>query len=136
MGFGAPHHSPYNAPMSLTVTAIDHIQITCAPEQEAATVAFYLETMGLSEIEKPNELKARGGAWFQLGTQQLHIGVDKSHGDTTKAHICFLVADLDAAQSALAAAGVEITPEPIDATGLKRFFVRDPAGNRVEIGAR
>ncbi len=122
--------------MSLNVTAIDHVQVTCAPAQEAATIAFYRDVLGLPEIAKPDELKARGGAWFQIGTQQLHVGVDASHSETTKAHVCFLVPDFGAAQSALEAAGVEITPEPIDAAGLIRFFARDPADNRVEIGAR
>ena len=54
----------------------------------------------------------------------------------SKRHICFLVEDLTAAEKAVADAGFEIEPQPIDAFGLRRFFTRDPAGNRVELGAR
>ena len=127
--------------MTLSITAIDHIQITCQPSGEAATLAFYRNILGLQEIEKPDELKARGGAWFQLGAQQVHIGVDKedpvgSQVKPSKRHICFLVDDLTTAQLELEHAGIEITREPVDAFGLERFFVRDPAGNRVEIGCR
>lgn len=32
--------------------------------------------------------------------------------------------------------GVEIIPEPIQPDGLRRFFLCDPAGNRIEIGQR
>jgi len=132
-----PQIRVYKYPMSLTITAIDHIQITCQPQDEATTLAFYRDILGLPEIEKPEELKSRGGAWFQLGTQQIHIGVDKPcEVSPSKRHICFLVDDLGKAEAYLAAAGFEILPEPVDAFGLRRFFVRDPAGNRVEIGER
>ncbi len=127
----------YRWGMTLSITAIDHTQITCQPADEPATVAFYRNILGLAEVDKPEELKSRGGAWFQLGTQQVHIGVDtECEVSPSKRHVCFLVEDLAAAQAVLEDAGIETTPEPIDAFGLERFFIRDPAGNRVEIGAR
>jgi len=127
--------------MSFTVHAIDHIQVTCAPSQEAACIAFYRDVLTLPEIEKPEELKSRGGAWFQVGALQLHLGVDPEPSDgqktpKSKRHVCFLVDDLEAAEASLRSAGFEIEPEPIDAFGLRRFFTRDPAGTRVEIGSR
>ncbi len=123
--------------MTLKITAIDHIQITCPPSREAACVAFYGDVLGLAEIEKPEKLKPRGGAWFQLGGQQVHLGIDpEGQASPSKRHVCLLVDDLAAAQALIEAAGFEITPEPIDAFGLRRFFVRDPANNRVEIGTR
>jgi catechol 2,3-dioxygenase-like lactoylglutathione lyase family enzyme len=45
------------------------------------------------------------------------------------------VADLTAAKSAALAFGLAIEEESV-AGGLARFFIRDPAGNRVEIGQR
>jgi catechol 2,3-dioxygenase-like lactoylglutathione lyase family enzyme len=98
-------------------------------------VKFYREVIGLPEIEKPDELKARGGAWFQVGPLQMHVGIDPDLSPASKRHICFLVRDLSAAKAAIQAHGVTIDSEGV-AEGLKRFFIRDPAGNRIEIGQR
>jgi len=123
--------------MSFRVHAIDHVQVTCPPSKEAECVAFYRDVLALPEIEKPEDLKKNGGAWFQVGTLQLDIGVDPEQvTPKSKRHVCFLVDDLEAAEAQFRNAGFEIEPQPIDAFGLRRFFVRDPAGTRVEIGAR
>jgi Glyoxalase/Bleomycin resistance protein/Dioxygenase superfamily len=45
------------------------------------------------------------------------------------------VRDLAAAKAAIQSHGVAIDSEGV-AEGLKRFFIRDPAGNRIEIGQR
>ncbi len=97
---------------------------------------FYRDVLALPEIEKPEDLKKNGGAWFQVGALQLHLGVDpEQETPKSKRHVCFLVDNLEAAEESLRDAGYEIEPQPIDAFGLRRFFVRDPAGTRVEIGA-
>jgi catechol 2,3-dioxygenase-like lactoylglutathione lyase family enzyme len=91
--------------------------------------------LGLKEIPKPEELRARGGAWFEVGALQFHIGVDPDPWPKSKRHVCFLVADLAKARAAVAAHGVSVEEEGF-AEGLSRFFIRDPAGNRLEIGQR
>jgi hypothetical protein len=45
------------------------------------------------------------------------------------------VRDLAEAKASIEARGVPIEGEGV-AEGLKRFFIRDPAGNRLEIGQR
>lgn len=123
--------------MTINPTAIDHVQITVPPEIEGQALRFYRDVLGLAQIDKPAALMSRGGCWFQLGSVQLHIAVEPgAQGGTSKRHICLLVRDLDAARAALEAAGVAIKDEPVTADGLQRFFVRDPAGNRIEIGVR
>lgn len=120
-----------------TITRIDHVQLTVPPEQENAAKRFYGEILGLAEIEKPEELKPRGGAWYQLDKAQLHLAIDPgASGVGSRRHICLAVDNLDAARSALKRQGIEVIDEPIQADGLARFFIRDPAGNRVEIGQR
>ena len=121
--------------MSAAIFAIDHVQITVPKEREAESIAFYRDVLGLKQIEKPEALRARGGAWFQVGPTQMHIGLDNSSSPGGKRHICFLVFDLDRAKSHVSARGIKIE-EDGTAEGLVRFFVRDPAGNRVEIGQR
>jgi len=119
----------------LDIKGIDHVQIAVPGAVEPECLAFYREVMGLTEIAKPEELKRRGGAWFQLPNLQMHVGVDRENSANSKRHICFLVADLAAARAVVQANGVAIEEES-DTEGLQRFFIRDPAGNRIEIGQR
>jgi catechol 2,3-dioxygenase-like lactoylglutathione lyase family enzyme len=116
------------------VTAFDHVNVTVRPADEEATKHFYGTTMGLIEVPKPESLRSRGGAWYQLGPVQLHVsreeGVDNQFA---KRHFCLLVADLEAAERQLRNAGVEILPDEQPVPGNPRFYVRDPGGNRIEI---
>jgi catechol 2,3-dioxygenase-like lactoylglutathione lyase family enzyme len=121
--------------LALEITRIDHVQIAVPKALERACLAFYRNVLALPEVEKPEALRARGGAWFQVGEIQLHVGLDPDESPKSKRHICFLVSDLAAAKSAIQAQGIPIEDEG-RAEGLTRFFVRDPAGNRIEIGQR
>jgi len=121
--------------MAVEITRIDHVQLTVPKALEAQALDFYRRVLELNEIEKPDELKARGGAWFQVGATQFHIGVDPDPWPKSKRHVCFLVGDLAKARASVVAKNVSIEEEG-EAEGLKRFFVRDPAGNRIEIGQR
>lgn len=121
--------------MSLGIQGIDHVQIAVPKALEEACLAFYREALGLTEIEKPEHLKSRGGAWFQVGPVQMHVGIDLEPSPKSKRHVCFLVSDLGAARAAALARGLTLEDEG-KAEGLIRFFVRDPAGNRIEIGER
>jgi len=120
----------------MQLAAIDHVQITVSPEDSELVTQFYEHVVGLRRIPKPND---RPGAWFELGALQLHVGVEpvqRAENLQSKRHVCFLAADLAAAEAAFRAAGVEILPDDAPAPGWKRFYVRDPGGNRVEIGQR
>lgn len=121
--------------MGLGISGIDHVQVAVPRALEAECLAFYRDVLGLEEIVKPEELRARGGAWFQTGNLQMHIGVDPEPSPRSKRHVCFLVADLGAARALVVAKGITIEEEGF-AEGLKRLFIRDPAGNRIEIGQR
>jgi catechol 2,3-dioxygenase-like lactoylglutathione lyase family enzyme len=121
--------------MSLGITVIDHVQIAVPKALEAQSLAFYRDVLGLAEIPKPEELRARGGAWFQTGNLQMHVGVDPDTSPKSKRHVCFLVSDLTAARAKVVSKGIAIEEESL-AEGLSRFFIRDPAGNRIEIGQR
>jgi catechol 2,3-dioxygenase-like lactoylglutathione lyase family enzyme len=122
--------------LSLGIIGVDHIQIAVPKALEEQCLAFYRTVLALPEIEKPEKLKARGGAWFQISpTTQMHIGVDPEASPKSKRHICFLVGDLAAARAIALSHGLPLEDEGT-AEGLIRFFVRDPAGNRIEIGQR
>jgi catechol 2,3-dioxygenase-like lactoylglutathione lyase family enzyme len=121
--------------MAFGIQGIDHVQIAVPEALEGQCLAFYRELLGLAEIEKPEHLKSRGGAWFQVGAVQMHVGIDPETSPKSKRHVCFRVADLARARAQALAAGATLEDEG-KAEGLIRFFLRDPAGNRVEIGER
>ena len=120
--------------MSIGAIAIDHVQIAVPRAREQECVAFYRTLLGALEIPKPAALRARGGAWFQLGNIQFHIGVDAEPSPPSRRHICFLVENLADARAWTEASGIAIQND--SAEGFQRFFIHDPAGNRIEIGQR
>jgi catechol 2,3-dioxygenase-like lactoylglutathione lyase family enzyme len=119
--------------MPLGITEIHHVQIAVPRATEAECLAFYRQVFGLQEIPKPVELRSRGGAWFKIGTMQMHIGLDAGPSPKSKRHICFLVEDLAVTKAQVLASGIAIEEESV-AEGLSRIFIRDPAGNRIELG--
>jgi catechol 2,3-dioxygenase-like lactoylglutathione lyase family enzyme len=124
-------HFYYTSIVVFRVLALDHVQLAAPPGCEAAARKFYAALLGMAEMEKPAELRARGGCWFQCGAQQLHIGVQEDFRPAKKAHAAFNVADLEALRDSLQAAGIPIVD---DATipGVTRFYAEDPFGNRLE----
>jgi len=113
---------------------IQHVQISIAPGQEAATRAFYLDLLGLTEFEDP--FHAKGGFWARAGDQEVHIRVEKDiDRSKTNAHTAFLVDDLAAAETVLVAKNFPIHPQP-KIVGFNRFHTVDPSGNRIEVMQR
>ena len=121
--------------MTFRITALDHVNIAVPRAKEAEVLRFYREVLALLEIPKPPELRARGGAWFEVGNAQLHISLEDVETPLSRRHVCLLVENLDAARQVMARHKMPIE-EGGTAEGLSRFFVRDPAGNRLEIGQR
>jgi catechol 2,3-dioxygenase-like lactoylglutathione lyase family enzyme len=113
------------------VTGIDHIQIAAPERCEAAAREFYGSLLGFQELEKPEPLRSRGGCWFQCGSQQVHIGVEKDFRPAKKAHPAFAVSDFNDVRQALLAHGVKVIDDPT-IPGTRRFFAEDPWGNRLE----
>ena len=56
------------------ITGIDHVQVAAPPGCEPAARSFYGGLLELAEVDKPEVLAARGGCWFAVGGQQLHVG--------------------------------------------------------------
>lgn len=111
---------------------LDHVQLAAPPGCEGPARRFFGDTLGLEEIEKPEPLRARGGVWFRCGAQQLHIGVEREFSPARKAHPAFQVADYDALLERLGEAGIETSADE-SIPGLRRSFVADPFGNRIEL---
>jgi catechol 2,3-dioxygenase-like lactoylglutathione lyase family enzyme len=117
--------------MSTFVIDIDHVQIAAPKACEAEARRFFGELLGLIEIQKPEPLRERGGCWFKVGSRQLHIGVEDPFQSAAKAHPAFAIRDVEKVFALLEAAGVMCTWDEA-LGGVRRFFARDPWGNRLE----
>jgi catechol 2,3-dioxygenase-like lactoylglutathione lyase family enzyme len=115
----------------MSVLGIDHVQVAAPEGCEAEARAFYGGVLGLEELPKPAELRARGGCWFRAGGQELHVGVERPFAAARKAHPGFVVSDLGELADGLRRAGVEVTPDD-SIPGAQRFHAADPFGNRLE----
>jgi catechol 2,3-dioxygenase-like lactoylglutathione lyase family enzyme len=117
--------------MKFQIAHIDHIQFAAPEGCEVAARDFYGALLGMREVVKPESLRARGGCWFECGSQQLHIGVEKDFRPAKKAHPAFAVTNLDELRNALLARGVKVADDT-SIHGIRRFHAEDPWGNRLE----
>ncbi len=113
------------------ITGFDHLQLAMPAGGEAEARAFYGDLLGLAEIEKPPQLASRGGCWFALGTQMLHLGIDTPFSPALKAHPAFTVSDLEALRTRLKASSIATTDD-FALSHVRRFYAADPFGNRLE----
>ena len=114
------------------IQRIHHVQITIPIANEDQARAYYCDLLGLAEIEKPDGLKANGGLWLQVGTQEVHLGIQNDiERNIMRTHIAYQVENLAALRQKLEAAGY-VTKDNTPIPGYDRFETRDPFGNRVE----
>lgn len=122
---------------------LHHVQVSCPPGGEDAARHFWAEGLGMTEVDKPVALQARGGAWFRaydaaggVGAE-VHVGVEEPFTPARKAHPALVldsVPELDAATRRLAGLGFEVDlAEQHTFDGHERAHVRDAHGNRVEL---
>jgi catechol 2,3-dioxygenase-like lactoylglutathione lyase family enzyme len=109
------------------VVGLDHVQVAAPPGCDPDARRFYGELLGLAEIEKPEELRARGGVWFRCGGQELHVGVEPSFVPARKAHPALAVTGIDDLLDGLARAGAAVMRDG------ERVYTADPWGNRLEL---
>ncbi|MGN6242328.1 MAG: VOC family protein [Motilibacteraceae bacterium] len=114
------------------IAALHHVQLACPAGSEDDLRAFYVGTLGMTEVPKPAELAKRGGCWFRSGGAELHLGVEQEFRPARKAHPGLLVHDLDALASSVQAAGVEVVWDE-NLPAHRRCYVSDPVGNRLEL---
>jgi muramoyltetrapeptide carboxypeptidase len=111
---------------------LSHINITMPKGGEETARTFYTGLLGLREIEKPASIRNRGGVWFQAGGLDVHLSIeDQRAGPDAYRHFGLECADVDRLRTKLRAAG--IPTEDGRPVPWRRFFVRDPFGNRIEI---
>ena len=95
-------------------------------EKLADAVRFYTEVLGLEPIPR-RDTKGQG-AWFRLGSTEVHLAEDPTPQPRSKRHFAVDVADLAEARRTADSHGAEIDQEEAG-----RFWMRDPSGNRIEV---
>jgi len=119
---------------------LHHVQVACPRGGEDVARRFYADGLGMTEVDKPADLVARGGCWFRAYddagavTAELHVGVEKPFAPARKAHPALVVDDLDRVAARLRDLGFEVDESQRDTfPGHVRFHTFDGHGNRVEV---
>ena len=117
---------------TVDVVGIDHVQLGIPSGEEALARLFYGGVLGFQEIRKPAPLRKRGGVWFVGPGLAVHLGVERPFRPARRAHPAFTVSDLALARQRIAAHGLDVEE---DESGLevRRCYIRDPFGNRIEL---
>ena len=119
------------------IVGLDHVQVAAPTGCEDDARAFYGELLGLEEIEKPPVLAWRGGAWFRVGEQELHVGVADPFAPARMALPAFRLSSTEALEDLvkrLEREGIAVArPDPDEIPETARVFVCDPWGNRLEL---
>jgi len=110
---------------------LHHMQLAMPRGQEDAARGFYAGVLGMTEVDKPPVLAARGGAWFRADGVELHLGVEEDFRPARKGHPGVLVSNLDEIVDRLAASG-QPAQWDTEFPGFRRVYAHDPFGNRLE----
>ncbi len=128
-------------PGSIHVKHIDHLTIVV--KDLDASRAFYVELLGMDEVERP--AFSFPGAWFQAGTTLLHLieehdqsgpagaGGDRSQNSRCH-HFAFEVVDARTSAQLLKDQGVPLVHDAkLRPDGAVQVFLADPDGHIVEL---
>ena len=131
-GEDAEAEDPEEAEAMIQVVGIDHIQLSMPPGGEDEARNFYVGILGLREIAKPPELAGRGGCWFVGANAAIHLAPEIGFQPHAKSHPALVIRDLESGREALAAAGMSIEEDDAGFP-VRRCYIRDPFGNRIEL---
>lgn len=115
------------------ITRLQHVALTVPTEGLERARAFYSDVLGLREVPRPPELRGRPGIWYSFGSTELHIQAhDAAPEEKGDRHPAFVVDDIDAWRGRFIEHGIAVVDQPT-IYNRRRFDVRDPFGNRIEI---
>ncbi len=107
---------------------VHHVSINVNDTDEA--LAFYTGVLGLrARHDRPDF--GFGGAWLDLGDQQLHL-IEVAVPEDRGQHFAVRVDDLDGCVAELRSLDVTVSdPSPVGTA--RQAFLHDPSGNLIEL---
>ncbi len=108
----------------------DHINICVPVERLEEARLFYINVMGLKQIQRPDVFGVPGH-WFTWADIELHIGIEPVSPRSAR-HTAFEATDIEVARIWFAEHGIKLYEEPL-IPGRARFTFYDPFGNRLEL---
>ena len=111
---------------------IAHVSLEIRPELVPACVEFYA-LLGFEEVTPPPSLAERA-AWVQRGSGQIHLMRAQDPVTLPRGHVAIVADEYETTVAALRTAGFAVDPRA-EHWGSPRCYVRDPAGNLVEVMA-
>jgi catechol 2,3-dioxygenase-like lactoylglutathione lyase family enzyme len=113
------------------ITKLHHVTIEVNEIEEA--LRFYTNILGFKEQPTPSEIKDNGIRWINLpGNQAIHLIESKESRAPESAHMAFQVDNVENWEKYLNDHQIETHPPKFDIYNAKRFFFKDPSGNRIE----
>jgi len=119
------------------ILSINHIQLVAEKDLVIQLRDFYCDVIGLTEGFRP--LFERFGFWLYIGDKDvLHLitpkeGDERSSRKSSFDHIAFKTANYEDVLKKLKLRNIPFDEKPIPGMTAHQIFLRDPAGNRVEL---
>jgi catechol 2,3-dioxygenase-like lactoylglutathione lyase family enzyme len=119
------------------ILSINHIQLVAEKDLALKLRDFYCDVVGLKEGFRPEF--ERFGFWLYIGDKDvLHLitpkkGDGRSPQKSSFDHIAFKTANYQGVLKKLKILNIPFEEKPIPGMIAHQIFLRDPAGNRVEL---
>ena len=118
------------------ISDLHHINIRTA--DLAATKAFFMDTLGLTEGWRPQTLSGRPGAWLYAGDKPIvHLSTaDEPTAESRGAaldHVAFSIDDYEAVLARVEGCGLPFETFGTEGGPRRQIIVRDPSGAMVEL---
>ncbi|MCL0105311.1 VOC family protein [Dehalococcoidia bacterium] len=115
---------------NVRLKAVNHVTYNVRDKELAAR--FWEEVLGVKRI--PKQVESDHIIWLQIPSGAMVHLIETSDGPSTPSHHgAFEVDDIEAANKAVIAMGIETTDITTRNDGQRVFFINDPEGNRIEI---
>ena len=119
------------------ILSINHIQLVAEKDLVLKLKDFYCNVVGLTEGFRPTF--ERFGFWLYIGDKDvLHLitpkeGDGRSPQKSSFDHVAFKTGDYQGVLKKLKILDIPFEEKPIPGMASHQIFLRDPAGNRVEL---
>lgn len=122
---------------------LHHVQVSMPVDGDDEARRFWRDTIGLTEVPKPEPMAARGGCWFRAHDDagevvvEIHMSRQEPFVPASKAHPALVldaIAELETLAAAVVDGGYEVVwDDRLTFPGYERFHCFDGFGNRVEV---